>query len=160
VALACCLLLTPDIVVDHMSDTEIATLALSNMAIRTIANIIATGTSSEACGFLVGAIAGSGAWIDHAWPTENIYDSRDAFAISPREFEAARERAKPSLRVVGIYHTHHGPARASCLDLACIRRVPLMSLIIGNTGTVNKPILDWKCFRLSRGKIRNVSVDL
>lgn len=90
-------------------------------------------------------------------PATNIYRSQESFAISQEEYASALRSVSNDTRLVGIYHTHSGPARPSHQDRGGIMVSPYFWLIVGNAGETRQ---EWRCFVQNKGKVTELNMSV
>ncbi len=99
-----------------------AILCLPASARAQLEQMAYVGYPLEACGLLVGRIAGDRAEVTRVVQARNLNEERahDRFELDPRDFLIADEQARADgLEVVGVWHTHPDhPARPSETDRA------------------------------------------
>jgi len=129
---------------------------LDESVVCQIGEVLSNTEGLEACGFLLGAVRGHSTFIDRARPAENIYRDMTSFAISPEGYTSALQSPDHDRSIVGIYHTHDGPAHLSGSDRRNMALHPYFWLIIGGAGGPRTGIRSWRCFRSIYGKVREL----
>lgn len=92
-----------------------ATLILSPLAWEAMVAHARTTAPEEACGILVGILAGGRREVIRAVACRNAHagDRRKHFLIDPEQHLAAqREAREAGLEIVGFYHSHHNGSAA------------------------------------------------
>ena len=90
----------------------------------------------EACGVLIGTIAGAMAFVEKIQPITNSKRTRRSFELDPKEFyEAWNSAEKEGKEIVGVYHTHPvSSAVPSLWDRETMENAPSVWLIAGADG--------------------------
>ena len=135
---------------------SVTALALPQHLADAISHGVAGAPGRETCGFLLGCRTADEVLVRSVRPAENIYNDRNHFAISQRDFLAVLSAATPSESLVGLYHIHYGPARPSCDDIRNMSLHPLLWLIIG----VSSQSFHSRCFTLTAATLRKVPIHL
>lgn len=90
----------------------------------------------EACGVLIGTIAGTMAIVEKILPISNAKRTRRSFELDPKEFyEAWNSAEKNGKEIIGIYHTHPASSAVPSLwDRETMENDPSVWLIAGADG--------------------------
>ncbi|MDR0621859.1 MAG: M67 family metallopeptidase [Deltaproteobacteria bacterium] len=111
----------------------------------------------EACGLIAGGLEGDLKAVTRAVPLKNVHQSRERFAVDPREqLLAIKALREEGLTPLGNYHSHpETPARPSGEDLS-LYRDPKASYLILSLAE-RQPVL--KSFGLADREGQTVSVE-
>ena len=90
----------------------------------------------EACGVLIGTIAGTIAFVEKILSITNVKRTTRSFELDPKEFyEAWNSAEKDGKEIVGVYHTHPvSPAVPSLWDKETMENASSVWLIAGTDG--------------------------
>jgi proteasome lid subunit RPN8/RPN11 len=96
------------------------TLEISAKHVERISSHSKESSPVEACGVLVGTLAGDVRTVIEVWPAKNELSSESAYEIDPETlFRAFSHAEQNKLEVVGFYHSHpFWSADASEIDKA------------------------------------------
>ena len=96
------------------------TLEISAKHVERISSHSKESQPVEACGVLVGAVAGDVRAVTEVWPARNRLSSESSYEIDPETLFRAFSYAEQSkLEVVGFYHSHpFSSADVSAIDKA------------------------------------------
>jgi proteasome lid subunit RPN8/RPN11 len=129
-------------------------IGVAEGAVHAIRELKAGSNGREVCGFLLGRRGESSMDVQTIRPAENIYEAKESFAISEKEYADALETCRgTAAQIVGIYHTHADSARPSEQDRRSIALSSLVWLIAGQSGDGQE---EWRCFLQDGGTIREV----
>ena len=132
-------------------------ISLTREAYQTIVNHARQQFPLEACGLIAGRLGGDLKEITRAVPLKNVHQSRERFAIDPREqLGAVKALRAEGLTPLGNYHSHpETPARPSGEDLSLYLDPKASYLIISLAE--RQPVL--KSFVLAEREGQTVSVE-
>ena len=96
------------------------TLEISSKYVKQISSHSKESYPIEACGVLIGTIAGEARAVTNVWPAKNQLSSESSYEIDPETLLRAFSYAEQNkVEVVGFYHSHpFWSAEASEIDRA------------------------------------------
>lgn len=114
-----------------MASLELERIRISSKQIEQIREEAERNLPQEACALLLGRVEDGIAVVERILIFENIYRSPTRFRIRDEEvYRVYLEAEEENMEIVGIFHSHPGPARPSPIDEEYMTLNPVAWLIL------------------------------